>query len=327
MRLRALALTVLPLAGISCQLFFGVDDPPAAGLDDAGGGEGASDATGAGGSTAVSSSSTGPPQCDVCLDVPDGWSGPVLRVAEPGKSEPLCPNATIAELAYEGAPGQHTCTPCACGAPSGECGEPTYHCWSAADCTGNALTTTNADSCLPVLLSGNTAASCRVDPAPTPGGGSCPAVPGQVQGGSWQLTHGLCPMTSVPDDSCRDGSCFDTGGSDSAELCVYSSAPDACPEGWDTRYDAWRDAVDGRSCGCTCTPTNEACNGGGYAFGPIVAVCPTSVGPEQCRNDVYAGNKLDYTYAATCQPGPSQASGAFTPSDPVTICCRALGAG
>jgi hypothetical protein len=327
MRLRALALMVLPLAGISCQLFFGVDDPPAAGAD-AGGGEGASDTTGSGGSTAVSSSSTGPAQCDVCLDTPDGWGGPVLRVAESGKAEPLCPNATIAVLAYEGAPAPHTCTACGCGAPvGGECADPEYHCWSGADCSGNALTTTDADGCLPVLLSGNTAGSCAVDAAPSPGGGSCPAVPGQVQGGTWQLTHGLCPLAEATGESCRDGSCFDTGGSDSAELCVYSSEATECPAGWDIRYDAFLGEVDDRTCGCTCTPTNEACNGGGYAFGPIIGVCPTVVAPGQCRNDVYSGDRIGFSYAATCLPGPSQPGGGFTPSDAVLICCSSMAAG
>lgn len=327
MRLHALAFTMLPFAAASCQLVFGVDEPPPAASGEGGEGLGSGASTGEGGA-AMSSSSTGPAQCEVCLDPPGGWEGPVLRVAEPGKSEPLCPNAAIADRVYDGAPGQHECGACSCGsAAGGECGEATYHCWSGAECQGNALTTTNADDCLPVLFSAGTAGSCQVDAAPTPVGGSCPAVPGQVQGGGWMRTHGLCELTAAVEQTCADGTCFDTGGTSDADLCVYQEGAAECPAGWDTRYDTFRSELDDRSCECTCTPTNPACVGGGYAFGPVIGVCPTVVAPGQCRNDVNSGNKIDYTYSATCTPSAPAPGGSFQPMEPVTICCQGSGAG
>jgi hypothetical protein len=322
MRLWALATLMLPLASVSCQLFFGVEEPSG---EATGTSEGGGSAQGTGGAAATSSSTGGaaPTECDLCAEVPPDWQGPVLLATAAGAIPPACPNVVAPELVYEGEPPPHTCSACNCGDPIGECGQATLTCYAGNGCdTGTVLYEGSPDGCNIFLFED---ASCKVGAAPAPTSGACGAVPGTVQGSGWGITHALCAL-APHDDSCDGGQCFDTGGAPQVEeVCIHAPGDVDCPGAWPSRTLAWASVQDGRTCQCTCTPVGGACVGGGYGLG--LFGCGTSVGPGECKQDVALADQEAFEYSADCVISAQGTAGEFVPQDPVTICCQSQAAG
>jgi hypothetical protein len=275
--------------------------------------------------------------------VPTGWVGP-FELYEGSDPAPACESgfsgATLdgnAELSASAA----SCD-CQCDMPQGlQCASPTiaFSSTSALCPTQCATATLTPGLCTTVDMKarcslGVSGAPITVPTPAAPTQGSCAPVPTVgVAIPTWSTNARACGTTVAPARAdCKGGnvcvplptSPFLTG------LCIEQAGDVACPAtDYTTKYLDYGGIDDSRSCSsCTCGPVIGAtCSGtltqyvsadGGCDTPQTIYALPQSCSPLQQPADVM----LSLTPAnGACKPSPVSATGAATPSTPMTFCC------
>ncbi|MEZ4220317.1 MAG: hypothetical protein R3B13_05250 [Polyangiaceae bacterium] len=273
-----------------------------------------------------------------CVEpVPAGFVGPIAWRANVNCGAPF--DSEFAKGGIEvSVSGTSTCPTCTCDAATGT------HCgWDAllynnTGCTGGVkpYVFEGYGTCLNVGEQLFGPKSVKLNGLPRVVGGSCaPSSSGQK----------AFPSPSFPDDVrvCRAAAGAGCSGSEicappntEGAYCISRDGDVACPGGYSKRilYRSWQD---GRDCvPCTCgAPTGTVCNS---ASAPSLFTSQTSCGSgEIVLSSSCSAIPIDPTYGtfatrmtlhsssgATCAPSGGTVSGAVTPTDPVTVCCKPI---
>jgi hypothetical protein len=234
--------------------------------------------------------------------------------------------------------GQHGCEPCSCSVFNAVCSAPQITCWTASDCQGTIYSQGQ-----------ETAAGCVNGANPPPAEdqpGSC-----SLTAGSTVVAQGNCStsggfVVNAPDwgsdvRACNKpltgtmacgvgGTCEPVGIGE--QLCIRKTGTDPCPAGWDvSRVESFAGEEDLRSCSpCGCNAISCAggsytvyealdCNGA-YANVPVngagCTVIPNVSGTLSSSRLPALGSVVQNG----CFGGGPM--GAFTPTGPVTFCCK-----
>ncbi len=345
-------LAVLVLAGCAEIVGANFDERtlrPDGGGADGGGAAGATGGAGVGanggsGGTGGSTSSTGGGDGCLCVEVPDGWQGPVvLWLADAEDDAPDCaalhPNLVAAIDAHAGLSFEDAvCDPCSCDASGVSCATVQLSLYTATDCAPSA-------ECYSGVLGGDlcaAATSCGVSAIAglkynaLPGSnGACVPVPETqtptVPPVSWLNAARVCAPDNAPDECEAPEVCLPHPGSGSAlhRPCVYQDLDDlTCPAGFDDKYVIHSGVADTRGCspcdcfGATCGPLgllftvgNASC--GGQTSMPVA-------GPGQCVNvgDIEGGeNGVKWHETPSCPSSGGTPTGSVTATSPTTLCC------
>lgn len=274
-------------------------------------------------------SDSGTSECDgrVCLEVPDGWSGPVLVEEGTVGSTSDC-GTTEAFIANTGL--NASAAGCEC-----ECGDP------GVDCDGQLTTLNRASSggcmdftaseemvnngCTDTAYYDDSWMWFRVEDADTAGESCDPSFSESVPPASW--TNEVRGCEAPQSSSCGDsGTCldFETSGLD---VCIWRPGDEECPSQSFTKTVAYQGFSDTRACtDCSCGNvvgectgqitynSNETCSLG--AQGPVDELdCFFLETPARSAS---VSVSSDYS----CSPIGGAATGDAEPTQPVTYCCR-----
>jgi hypothetical protein len=316
----------------------------------AGGGEGGSPTTSASGTTTSSSSTgTGMSECGegmVCNDaVPPEWEGPVLiLVSSAGGPKPSCPpggGKPLQDL-HSGPLGQFECSPCTnCAMSGATCSAPEVTCWSSPGCQGDVFNVSKAGNsdCTSIPSdpnAGDQPASCKLTGTPDVlSEGTCTHNGGGVVNAvEWESDVHVCPavLTGTGDGCGAEGTCepIQTG-----QLCIRKAGAmelGQCPSGWNLKQvNSFATADDSRQCSpCFCN--GISCSGGAYTFYDALGCTGSSMAVNSMADCADVPNTLG-SVASSLMPsvgqviqngcaGGGQPMGAFTPTGPVTFCCK-----
>ncbi|MBX3185052.1 MAG: hypothetical protein KF915_20685 [Polyangiaceae bacterium] len=230
-----------------------------------------------------------------CVNLPDGWSGPVAAQEGPFGSTPTAcggqyPTVEISAFSQPNQPAN--CAACNCGTPNGAaCGLPvnceaTQDCpgiipenyglhrglslWVAAGCSGaGAWSFPVSATCQSFSLEPGSPPEAPVSAeanAPVVTGGSClPSGGGSLGGDPWSIRVRGCGPTALEGGGCGGtntclppaAAAFDRG------VCVYRDGDHDCPSPFDAKRTYYRNFVDERVCTpCSCgAPSGVECAG------------------------------------------------------------------
>jgi hypothetical protein len=286
--------------------------------------------SGAGGAGVSSTGATGGSgaKCgegDSCVDVPNGWSGPIVLVAD-SLGTMACP-ASYPKAAFSGGTKANddpvTCNACAC---------------DAAPCGSFQLLVYQDGACANVLVEDNIPdnAGCTMyNPAGgfsmvlshTPGSGGCNPSGGGVA--SRPATHFVdatvgCGLASSAKRCGGGGVCAPAIAG--MKTCVYQeNAGSDCPGGFPNATTIFTSIKDTRGCSdCACgSPGNDCngevilyanpnCSGGGDQILPPDGLC--HVGTQF--------QSAEPTTASPCNPNGGAPMGATGGADAMTVCCE-----
>ena len=286
-----------------------------------------SDGVGGASSTNTMSTATGGKACAACAPpVPNGWSGPALRISG-DEAANGCPGPVI-DQGYNVAAPSAQCT-CTC-LPA--CSKPTAKQYGVnAGCGGVATKTIElgygcSDATIDFMLGGSFAVTTSTI-------GMCPARTSKDVGPVvLGVLVALCTQTPT-EGSCDAGTCMDAYPlGESAALCIYQPGVVDCPEAYPLREQLahkLEDVTDTRSCAaCSCGPRGpggckgkasgylgKTCGGAGLGEAPIDGSCNTSLGGTlQSVKTTLQG--------PTCEPAGGEPTGsADVSATGFTVCC------
>lgn len=269
-----------------------------------------------------------------CVEVPDGWLGPVVLHHDAATSALSCGavHPLLAETpavdAYSGPQSQPaTCDACTCDAGPVICSGITIDVYpSMAACTSDTpCDTLTPQNGMCQLVQGCVPAAYIKYNGSVSANGSCTPVPNipefTVSPPTWdEALRGCAPIAAL--DGCDDdaGCLPEVGG---AASCVYQLADVAsCPADFPDRVVGYRDMMDGRGCDdCSCG--SSSCNLILIHFG---TACMGGVIAEPPGTCVSTGDPFnpagEWVGEGQCAPGGGAATGSVTAIDPVTYCCR-----
>jgi len=250
---------------------------------------------------------------EMCLELPDGWQGPVrLFTADQRCGDVVAQGA----LSYS---GEWTCE-CSCDADTpATCDDANaqMELFQGSGCVGDpALTVELTNTCqsfgegdlYSVLVTGGGPTSCSADTLVD----AEPIVASDART--------LCSASST--SACPGGTCT----ADEPGLCIHAEGDLPCPDGFERTvlYDAYEDNRDCSPCSCdaeyTCGGTfslpSQGCGGGG-TVNLAIGACS---GAMLAINGGWVASGAG-TPAATCENAGGTAMGGIEPSSPRTVCC------
>jgi hypothetical protein len=275
---------------------------------------------------------------DTCVEIPGGWSGPVVVViGAGGDPPPACPpdfpNAEA--MAYSGLVAPFAaCETCSCGeAQDVVCVPPGLMTYGNSNCNGSPdgmQTLGAAETCTNFP---NPSGSYGVESGAVtvaPGTGTCPASGGTatIIPPTWDSRMVACAGDPMP---CGDaGACVPQAP---GSLCIWRDGDVPCPPGtFTTSAIWWQDFADERGCtpcecgapgGATCDTTIELfydvnCQSAYTEIQTPGIECTTLYGtaPESARfhvEDIVGGS---------CAASGGEPVGQANPSAPMTVCCE-----
>lgn len=346
---RIAALLALTVAGGACQLAYGLGDyegATAASSSGVGGyGAGASASGGAsttttdgstssgggghGGATTTTPKPGGPCECAPALD--EGWT--YVYAFHSAKKDVLtdCGKGVHPTLLYEGstaAPVQ--CEACKCADPAADaCAVGPLRCATSGKACEQGQPLAADGSCQYVTnnITHGYVASCQVASPPKLVGGCAPSGGGVVSPPpEWPSFVSLCPAELAPEGkpSCASTCVLPVQG---GATCLAHDGKVPCPSGL-APLETWKSGNDARSCtACGCDASGVGCSGGGYAFyfdgfnctgNPLKMVVDAScVGTDY----VWGVERVDALPTGSCGATGGQPTGAYSVSDPMTVCC------
>jgi hypothetical protein len=147
----------------------------------------------------------------------------------------------------------------------------------------------------------------------------------------WGSDVRACPKTLTGSVPCAGGMCEPVGPGE--QLCIRKVGSHTCPAGWDVkRVEGYAGEDDLRMCtACACNPIS--CSGGSYTVyealdcnGAYASVVVDGAGCTVIPNvsGTISSSRLP-ALGSVVQNGCSgggQPTGAFTPTGPVTFCCK-----
>ena len=272
------------------------------------------------GPTSVSTDDSGEtgiaPGCaagEMCLEVPDGWQGPVHL---------FTPEQSCANVVAEGAlsyAGEWTCD-CSCDADTpASCDEATaqMELFDGANCPGApVLTVELTDTCQ--SFGGGELFSMRVT-----GGGPTTCSADTLVDAEDVVASGartLCAAST--DNDCPGGSCT----ADEPGVCIHAPGERSCPDGFERTvlYDDYDDTRDCSACGCdaeyTCGGTFSLPSQGCGASGTVNLAIGGCSGPMLAVHGGWIASGSG-TPSASCENTGGSAIGGVEPSNPRTVCC------
>ncbi|MEJ7733093.1 MAG: hypothetical protein WKG00_28340 [Polyangiaceae bacterium] len=315
----------------------GTAGPGGDGSGASGGGNATGTAASAGGAGGMGTSAgTCASSDEVCIDVPDAWSGPVVLLLDVGEPPACGGNWPIEDRATVQGPavGEHSCSACECAAPTGgDCQSPAYTTYSNQSCTTKKDDGDAGSGCYQIPNSGGSGLIAQAALA-TPG--DCLATGGDpiVAAPEWTARGRACAGATAG-DACGGGTCYPAPEGD-ARICVYRSGEHNCPNSWSNQHVLYEDWDDERSCtACTCGEESGAvCPGTlyGYSVTACDASNPSASSVTLAQDGLckfIPGNQIKQLYwlpgarvAGTCPAGSSEPEGEVMPVDPITYCCR-----
>lgn len=286
---------------------------------------------------------TGAPICPAthaCVGVPTGWTGPaLLRESDDPRRGGECP-VEYPDLEPLGGAGL-TAAPAECGCT----------CGSATGTSCALETRLNFWGDDPTCSDGTPASSydvfttiCNDFQATLPGGSYFQVEPVIVEGGScnpqpvvalppaaFAATASTCGGATLLEGCVDDEVCAPRADDDA--LCVWQAGDSDCPEGFDGRRGLYYGTIDDtRGCDdCTCSDPIGLCDGAAVTLFANVCNPPIS-GLLAANGECNPGSLVSGTQSAIFAVGEPTAFcvaddvvpvGVATPSDPVTVCCRA----
>jgi hypothetical protein len=274
--------------------------------------------------------------------VPTGWAGP-FELYEGSNSAPACETgfsgSTLDGHAGLSAPAA-SCS-CQCGAPQGlQCSSPTM--------TFSSTPTSCTTSCAAAILTpgvcttvdmrtrcalGLTGAGMTVPAPAAPTQGSC--APVRIEGiavATWATNSRGCVASVASRADCKVGSvCVPAPTSPFlAGLCIEQAGDVACPvTDYTTKYLYYAGITDTRGCStCTCGAVSGAsCAGSIDQYKSADAGCNTLQTiydlPQTCAALQQPADLVLSLKASngSCAPSVVSATGAATPTTPMTFCC------
>ncbi|MBX7083988.1 MAG: hypothetical protein K1X88_32570 [Nannocystaceae bacterium] len=296
--------------------------------------------SGEGSSDSGSADSTGAPAVcpasHACLELPEGWTGPVVRrKAHFGAVPPACPEAYPEALALGGEgliadPAECGCT---CGDPIGaSCAlSTTIHFWGTdASCSEgspqNIEVFTTICNVIPTLPAN---AHFTADPVAIEGGMCSPIASQQLPPASFAATGTACGGAELL-DGCAEGElCAPLA--DAEALCVWQAGDVECPADFDALREVYYAGVDdARGCDeCTCGDPVGVCDGSTLTMFSNICNPPVSASVP-ADGECHAGSAVNTTGSAAfllgpptafCAANPVAASGEASPTTPTTMCC------
>lgn len=281
------------------------------------------------------SESTGGETCnvgDVCVSIPEGWSGPIVA-GSGGSCKTEYSTQEVAGFSTLSVPPS-TCE-CDCGASDSECvGPTTLSRYQSGACNAFLQSWVLADEVLSIgNLTGDS--NLLLDPL-VPTSGSCPPLASEEIPPPVQLGQAnFCGLPDAP-PKCQsgDGVCVP----DSNTRCIYREGEEACPDGYRSADVFFQSVADTRSCSaCTCSSATGSCPDALVEFRnqsdqllytlPSATCTPMPVG-EACGVNGDLICTEDYvelvpgSASTSCSPSASILSGTATPMNPVTVCCE-----
>jgi hypothetical protein len=295
----------------------------------------------------------------VCVPPPpEGFQGPVAIFEGNGAPAPACLSRYVPT--YDGVDKPNapagTCT-CQCTPPTAglTCSGPIANLFSDAACTVPCGTANQKVPTMNASANGGCGdwnqAGCGTGPyirftSPEIAGGSCtPAVAGPPPKATWSANVRLCGPAPDVTAACPSGklpTAVTVLPYEPGNYCIVSRTANTCP----TAYPAKRtyfdpDTVDDtRACNaCTCGSLKGTC--GGYA--KTADTASSCGGGEEDTPGLPAscfapgGNNKSFGYGGgtssattlpapptnvSCEPSGGGPTGAFTPTAPLTVCCR-----
>ncbi len=291
-------------------------------------------------------------------DAPVGWNGFAALFEGAQAQEPSCPSA-FASTPYAGnhtlLTPPHTCSLCSCGTPTGQaCDLPNTITLSDKPC-GQAAGINNQFN-PPANWPGtcHAASGYAIDqvcggvpcnpsvsaPKPTVVGGSCDPVGGSANSEpeSWAFLGKAC-INAPKGAGCGAGEVCQPRAPLPFldDVCVFKGGDNSCPDGqFSDKHLFYEDVDDSRACtACTCgPPTGSSCDA------TIQVHSDTGCNTElasftagQCANlpnnfATILGRKAAITSppsgGACAVSGGGQPTGALTPQNATTFCCRVL---
>ncbi|MFO0681347.1 MAG: hypothetical protein U0234_04810 [Sandaracinus sp.] len=267
-----------------------------------------------------------------CQAAPAGWNGPLVVVTAAGAVAPACPaSATRQEfVSHAGMVADPASCGCTCGAASavGSCANSVeIRSTSVCNAAGGTTLATVGTGCTTLPNTGTKWTA--IEPAYTPGGGSCPANPTtSVPPLTWASSYRGCAVTS-PTACGPELVCAPMLGV-GEQLCVWSSdTAMSCPPSYPNRIDVADGANDGRGCSaCMCGSPVGRCSGnitlsqgcsGNYLGDLPIGGCIDRVVPP---TGSVAASISTLTATATCTASSVGPTGLATPMGERVVCCR-----
>jgi hypothetical protein len=288
---------------------------------------------------------------------PLGWEGYVALFDGQEADQPMCPTSFPSKFVGHRnlLTPPHTCSSCDCGDPTGQtCDLADTIIVSDRQCQFMAQTPNGLNppanwqgECYgPAGLQGGQ--TCAGGPCnssvssakPTVTGGNCPATGGVAdkQAEQWEAFGVACSAAPKGGGCGVGGVCQPKSATPfRSGLCVYKEGDQSCPVGdFSERFVYYEKADDTRACSmCECdAPTGSTCDATIKIYSDVaVNVCNTEIASFTaggCAN--LTGNPAVFGRAATItgptgggcnvKAGGGQATGALTPVNATTFCCK-----
>jgi hypothetical protein len=314
MRRAPLLVAVLTAASASCQLVYGLGDFHPA---DAGATTGAGGGTGGGGHGPIGGAAPcGSDPSVVCLAPAPGFNGTFHLVeGPPGVAPDRCASGATPKHFYQDPTAG--CVACGCDAPpTPPCSAPEIDLFAMTNCPadGGVQLDKGSGNCLPTF--GGSVEAAAAQPL------ACHSSGGGRSAKNWMTEITLCEVATTT-EGCKGGeSCVPTG----EPICMIQNGAVAdCPSGWGSPRVVYGGAMDTLGCAaCSCTP-NFTCTGRYLAYQGNMNFClsgSSGVTPDNCTAaDFVAYEERPPAGTLSCDVDGGDATGAFTPSSPTTICC------
>ena len=286
------------------------------------------------------------PQCtpnyECVPEAPTAWLG-YSRIARSAYPGPVltCSDGSTPDVYFD-TPGEEAqCSACECGpAVDGGCSYPQLSCWfNTNSCNGMASAEYSpSDGGCKQLPDNNTCSNSCNNPqvcamsedSKVIGSPSCVPSGGAPKiGPAWNGETAVC--TGVTGGGCNSGSvCVATGQAPfDSTACITRDGQQTCPDAYPITVYAHADGTDTRGCSdCDCDSSSLSCLGASIT----VYDNNTCGGSQAILNGCTSVKDLidndSASYAATngslsdCAPGGGAPTGAVTPTDAITICCR-----
>jgi hypothetical protein len=146
----------------------------------------------------------------------------------------------------------------------------------------------------------------------------------QIPPPTWQLEGVGC--TGTGRGSCAaNETCLPQADGAFADPCVARSGDHDCPGTYPNKVTYFNGFDDTRACSCSCEAKDVTCALVVENF--LQGVCTTNPMPVtievgDCVDMNGACRVTSHEVSGTCEPGRASTTGAATPTDPVTVCCR-----
>lgn len=285
-----------------------------------------------------SDSESGATGCSgTCLDIPEGWNGPVEGIDADGDAvTPACEGSFGQSefVGFEGLTADAAQCDCDCGDAQGAINCPntstlTQYDNNVVNCVvqtpGDVAQIVEGCNDIPFY---DDAAFRLIVPELNLAGVTCdPEESVVVPAAQWASQVAGCGLAMAP-EACDEGSCVPAPSDESSRVCVWSEGDQECPAGDFTQrqvlYQSVQDDRDCSTCGCddaqgSCSATvtlraGEGCSAGSPASGPDAT----------CLYIETPARSVDLAYDApdvVCAPTGGAPTGSASEADAITLCC------